>query len=147
MVATVRAAIATVDDPEMPGISIVDLGLLETVAADDHGSVTIGLLPTFSGCPALDLIADRVRHAVESVDGVTHVHVAFLHKPVWSVDRVTLAGERALAERLGIAVERGGSSACPRCGATTEQQSLFGPTRCRAVHTCPSCGEVVEVMR
>jgi ring-1,2-phenylacetyl-CoA epoxidase subunit PaaD len=143
----VRAAVAEVDDPEMPGVSIVGLGLLESVDVDDHGCVAIGLLPTFSGCPALDLIATRVRDAVAAVDGVTAVHVAFLRSPVWSVDRVSADAETALADRLGIAVERDAAAACPRCGAATIRRSLFGPTRCRAVHTCVACGEVVEVLR
>jgi hypothetical protein len=60
---------------------------------------------------------------------------------------VSARGEQALAERLGIAVERGGVASCPQCGGVTQQRSLFGPTRCRAVHVCAGCGEVVEVMR
>ena len=65
----VRSAVAGVDDPEYPGVSIVDLGLLEQVRVD-HGHVEVGLIPTFSGCPALAVIADEVRGAVGDVEGV-----------------------------------------------------------------------------
>ena len=143
----VRAAIAEVDDPEMPGISIVELGLLELLDCTADGVVTVGLIPTFSGCPALGVIADDVRRAVSSVDGVSTVHVEFLRAPAWTIERVSTRAERALAERLGVSVERAGISACPRCGSTTEQRALFGPTRCRSIHVCPACSEAVEVMR
>ncbi len=69
------AAVATVDDPEIPGVSIVDLGLLETITTTDDGRVTIGLIPTFSGCPALAMIASDVEAAVVGVPGVEAVTV------------------------------------------------------------------------
>ena len=131
--ADVRAAIAEVDDPEMPGVSIVDLGLLETLELHPDGCVTVGLIPTFSGCPALALIAESVSAAVSAVDGVTAVQVDFLRAPVWTIDRVSSRAEVALGEHLGVAVERHGVTRCPRCGSLTEQSSLFGPTRCRAL--------------
>ena len=145
--ATVRAAITAVDDPEMPGVSIVDLGLLESLEVRANGAVTVGLIPTFSGCPALAVISEAVRAAVAAVDGVKEVQVDFLRSPSWSIERVTPRAERALAQRLGVAVERDGAATCPRCGAATTERSLFGPTRCRAVHVCTGCGEAVEVMR
>ena len=142
----VRAAVERVDDPEMPGVSIVDLGLLESVVIAG-GAVRIGLVPTFSGCPALALIAESVRAAVADVEDVTSVDVEFLGSPSWSMDRVSPRGEQSLRSGLGISVARTGVARCPRCGARTEEASLFGPTRCRAIHSCPSCGEAVEVMR
>jgi ring-1,2-phenylacetyl-CoA epoxidase subunit PaaD len=147
MTAVVRAAITSVDDPEMPGVSIVDLGLLETLELRADGGVTVGLIPTFSGCPALRVIADDVAAAVSAVDGVSAVQVDFLRAPVWTIDRVSPRAEVALGRRLGVAVERDGVTRCPRCAAVTVQSSLFGPTRCRAVHVCTGCAEVVEVMR
>lgn len=143
----VRAAVATVDDPELPGVSIVELGLLERLSAEADGAVSIGLIPTFSGCPALSLIVDRVRAAAEAVDGVRSVDVAFLPAPNWSVERISERARQQLAGGLTVAVERDGRAECPRCGAETVEQSMFGPTRCRAVHRCPGCGEAVEVMR
>lgn len=158
----VHAAVAGIDDPEYPGISIVDLGLLESIdlgpgpGAHAEGAagaaVTIGLVPTFSGCPALGAIADDVRAAVEAVAGVGRVRVDWLIAPVWTIDRVSADARRRMAEEFTVAVEirgRGGAatSRCPRCGTATVEQSPFGPSRCRSVHRCPQCSETVEVMR
>ena len=147
----VRTAVATVDDPEYPGISIVDLGLLEDIDVQPDGDVVVGLVPTFSGCPALAMIADDIRHAVASVDGVTGpqaVNVRWLSSPAWTVDRVTENARQAMAREFTVAVRIGQDPVpCPRCGADTTEDSMFGPSRCRAVHVCQSCTEVVEVMR
>jgi ring-1,2-phenylacetyl-CoA epoxidase subunit PaaD len=143
----VRDAVAAVDDPELPGVSIVELGLLEQLDVDDTGSVAIGLIPTFSGCPAPADIASRVRAAVTGVPGVSRVEVEFLPAPAWSLDRVSDVARDRLASGLTVAVERDGRALCPRCGTETVERSMFGPTRCRSVHRCPGCGEVVEVMR
>jgi ring-1,2-phenylacetyl-CoA epoxidase subunit PaaD len=143
----VRAAVAEVDDPELPGVSIVELGLLEALSVDADGAVSIGLIPTFSGCPALSLITDLVRVAAAGVEGVRSVDVRFLSAPAWSVERISERAREQLATRLTVAVERDGRSECPRCGTETVERSMFGPTRCRAIHRCPGCGEAVEVMR
>jgi ring-1,2-phenylacetyl-CoA epoxidase subunit PaaD len=146
----VRVAVATVDDPEYPGISIVDLGLLESVDVRPDGDVVVGLVPTFSGCPALAMIADDVRAAVAAIDGVTgsRVDVRWLTGPAWTVERLTGTARRAMAEEFTVAVQIGpGPVPCPRCGNDTAEESMFGPSRCRAVHVCRSCTEVVEVMR
>ena len=93
----VRAAIATVDDPEYPGISIVDLGLLESIDVQPNGDVVVGLVPTFSGCPALAMIAADVRQAVAAVDdmaGPQTVEVRWLVSPAWTIDRVTTTPAR-----------------------------------------------------
>lgn len=135
----VYSAIATVDDPEYPGISIADLGLLERIAVQ-NGKAEIGLIPTFSGCPALSVIAEDVVEAVSEVEGVTSVDVTWLRSPVWSVDRVSSEAKNMLADDFTVAVQIGGAApTCPRCGSETEERSLFGPSRCRGVHRCPSC--------
>jgi ring-1,2-phenylacetyl-CoA epoxidase subunit PaaD len=146
----IRAAMATVDDPEYPGISIVDLGLLESIDVRPDGDVAIGLVPTFSGCPALTMIADDVRAAVAAVDGVagSRVDVRWLTGPAWTVERLTAEARRTMATEFTVAVRIGhGPVPCPRCGGDTVEESMFGPSRCRAVHVCRSCTEVVEVMR
>lgn len=144
----VADAVASVDDPELPGVSIVDLGLVERLDVDEaSGRVTVGLIPTFTGCPALGAIRADVDRAVASVEGVAHVSVEFLDAPVWTIERVTDTGRRRLADSLGVAVAVDPVVRCPRCDAPTRQESLFGPTRCRAVHRCTGCAELVEVMR
>lgn len=144
----VHQAIASVDDPEYPGVSIVDLGLLESIEIDDHGAVAIGLIPTFSGCPALAVIAADVTHAVSTVPEVVTCAVRWLTSPAWSVDRISHDARTLLADEFTVAVEFGRRApACPLCGSPTVEQSLFGPSRCRSVHRCSACQETVEVMR
>ncbi|MGI9643890.1 MAG: iron-sulfur cluster assembly protein [Ilumatobacteraceae bacterium] len=148
----VLAAVTSVSDPEYPGLSIVDLGLMERVEAterDDGSHVTVGLIPTFSGCPALAMIAADVRAAVEAVPGVAVCRVEWLTAPVWSVERVTPAARTRLGAEFSV-VLRGadGGLRCPVCGsADVEDRSLAGPTRCRSVAWCDDCRNVVEVMR
>ncbi|MEL6892610.1 MAG: 1,2-phenylacetyl-CoA epoxidase subunit PaaD [Actinomycetota bacterium] len=141
-------ALRSVGDPEYPDVSIVDLGLVETVEVDDD-AVRIGLIPTFSGCPALAMIADDVRAAIESVPGVRSVAVDWLAAPVWSTSRMSSAARRALAEEYTV-VLRGsdGSLRCPVCGShDVREQSMAGPTRCRSISWCDDCRNPVEVMR
>lgn len=143
----IRDAVRGVDDPEYPGLSIVDLGLLESIHVKPAG-VTIGLVPTFSGCPALSVIAGDVRDAVGRIDGIDHVDVLWLRTPSWSTERVTPRGRQVLADTFSVGVQVGSEfPPCPRCGGTTAPQSTFGPSRCRAVHTCGRCREPVEVLR
>lgn len=143
----VLRAIATVDDPEYPGVSIVDLGLFETVEVR-QGIVEVGLIPTFSGCPALAMIADDVRSAVLNVEGISEVLVTWLTSPAWTSARLSEQGRAALSTEFTVAVQIGSATpTCPLCGGPTLEQSMFGPSRCRAVHRCESCRETVEVMR
>ena len=144
----VHAAIASVDDPEYPGVSIVDLGLLEQLDVSADGDVVVGLIPTFSGCPALAMIRDDVAEAVKAVDGVRSVEVIWLRSPVWTVDRIGLETRSRIGREFTVAVRVGTSAPeCPRCGAPTTEESMFGPSRCRSVNRCTACAETVEVMR
>jgi len=144
----VHAAIASVDDPEYPGVSIVDLGLLERLDVTSAGDVRVGLIPTFSGCPALAMIRDDVHGAVAAVDGVGEVEVEWLRSPVWTVDRIGPETRALIGREFTVAVRIGTTAPdCPRCGAPTTEESMFGPSRCRSVNRCTACAETVEVMR
>lgn len=146
--AAVLQAIASVEDPEYPGVSVVELGLLERLDVDRAGAVEVGLIPTFSGCPALAMIAADVEAAVGAVAGVTSVEVRWLPGPAWTPERIDDGAKAVLADRFTVAVQIGAAPpACPRCGGPTEERSLFGPSRCRAVNRCTSCAETVEVIR
>lgn len=146
--ASVHRAVSSVDDPEYPGISIVDLGLLETIDVAADGLVRVGLIPTFSGCPALAIIADEVVAAVASVDGVASCEVDWLSSPAWHTDRISHEARACLERKYTVAVQLGERSpTCPLCASKTVEQSMFGPSRCRSVHTCTGCGETVEVVR
>ncbi len=149
---SVRAAVAAVPDPEYPDVSIVDLGLLEslTVADTPEGVVaSVGLIPTFSGCPALDMIAGDVRASVEQLDAVDRCDVTWLAGPVWESTRLTGAARTRLADDYTVVLRRkDGSLLCPVCGSdAVVDQAMVGPTRCRSVAWCPSCRNPVEVMR
>lgn len=147
LAAAVRGAVASVDDPEYPGVSIVELGMLDQIEISDD-SVTVALVPTFSACPAFAAIVDDTRRAVAAVADGRRVRVV-TSTAVWSTARVTPAGRDALARAFTVAVDTEDSTlTCPRCGATgLPETSPFGPTRCRAIHRCAACGEHVEVMR
>jgi ring-1,2-phenylacetyl-CoA epoxidase subunit PaaD len=152
----VMTRLGSVLDPEMP-INIVDLGLVEAVTCRGE-SVAITLLPTFVGCPALDMIRDDVVTAVTAIDGVEEVEVTFVHDPPWSIDRITPQGRAALSEH-GVTVPGaccGGSTVgvtqsvvpCPFCKSrSTRQQSSFGPTRCRSIWYCDGCRNTFERMK
>jgi len=148
----VSAAIATVTDPEYPDVSIVELGLLESIEIDAvNPTITahVGLIPTFGGCPALAMIAADVRHAVEAVDGVGRCIVNWLPRPVWTTKRMTAGARRTLADDYTVVLRRkDGGLRCPVCGGgDVDDQSLAGPTRCRSIAWCNGCRNAVEVMR
>lgn len=146
----VRSRVGEVADPEFPGVSIEDLGILHDVRIDPSMTLAeIDLLPTFLGCPALELIESDVRHAALTVPGIVEASVRFLAEPQWSPARITDRGRRLLADEFTVAVrpERG-VAACPVCGSEhIETRSMFGPTACRAIGYCSSCRNPVEVMR
>ena len=143
----IRDAIRLVEDPEYPGLSIIDLGILESIRLTPTG-VSVGLVPTFSGCPALSVIAEDVRNAVGGVDGTEVVEVTWLRSPSWSTGRLSSQARNVLADSYSVSVQIGlEAPICPRCGGPTAAQSIFGPSRCRSVHVCNSCREPVEVLR
>ena len=144
------AALGGVDDPEYPGVSIVELGLVEAVRVDeDRRRIEVDLIPTFSGCPALGFIADDVRAALGRLDPSAEVVVAFVAEPAWTPSRIAASARPRLAGEFGVGVQVGDKPPpCPRCGTgALTLDSMFGPTRCRSVHRCGSCGEVIELIR
>ena len=162
----IMSVLQTVPDPEMP-ISIVELGLVEDVRvapAGDVASVAIDVLPTFVGCPALDMIRDDIQAKVGNHPGVGDVAVNFIYDPPWSVDRITECRTRGHFGEHGVTVpETGGrldvpghdtvplrTSAipCPFCGSSsTRLDSPFGPTRCRMIYYCDACRNTFEHMK
>lgn len=148
LVDSIRAAVAAVNDPEYPDVSIVDLGLLESLEVDGS-QATIGLIPTFSGCPALHMIAADVSRSVEAVPGIESCVVEWLTGPVWSTDRMSGAATRRLSDEYTVVLRRkDGTLRCPVCGSdAVADQSMAGPTRCRSIAWCDSCRNPVEVMR
>ncbi|GAC1398129.1 MAG: phenylacetate-CoA oxygenase subunit PaaJ [Chloroflexota bacterium] len=143
----IMAALATVDDPELP-ISIVQLGIVRQVEMDDQGQVQVVVNPTFCGCPALSVIEQRIREAVSRVEGVSAVKVQWLFSPDWDVEALTNDGIAAL-KAFGIAVPVTHKPlSCPYCDSTeVVRESAFGPTLCRSLYHCRSCRNPFEVMK
>lgn len=156
--ADVRAVIDTVPDPEMPPVSVGDLGMVVDVSVqpgDAAGAdVHIVLVPTFSGCPATAMIRTDVTAAVARMDGVRSVTVDFTHEVLWTPERITPAGRQHLRE-FGIAPPGSGQQLvqiggvlCPVCGSrSTSRDSPFGPTPCRDTWFCNDCRNPFETMK
>jgi ring-1,2-phenylacetyl-CoA epoxidase subunit PaaD len=161
----VRAAVADVPDPELPPVTIGMLGMIHDVTVVD-GEVRIELLPTFSGCPATDMIEHDVVDAVEAIEGVERVRVRFRYDPPWTADRIDAEGRERLRE-FGIAPPGGEVAGvrpdgrptlpvaptasprpCPYCGSQdTVRDSSFGPTPCRDLRFCASCQQPFEAFK
>lgn len=150
--ADVWDALQAVKDPELPAISLVELGVVRAVAVDGT-AVTIALTPTFAGCPAFHTMRSDVERCVLAL-GATAVEVRRVLAPAWSSDDITPAGRRKLHD-FGLAppVQHGGLLAialeaparCPRCGSfDTLLRNAFGSTLCREIHTCRRCEETFE---
>lgn len=146
---------ATVTDPEIPVLTIEDLGVLRDVRFEGETAV-VTLTPTYSGCPAMDQMGDDIVLTLTEA-GYKDVRVDFVLKPVWSTDWMSDAGKRKL-ERYGIAppgprptsgpipVQLGVK--CPRCGSLrTKTVSQFGSTSCKALYECLSCLEPFDFFK
>ena len=157
--AEVSERVRAVTDPEIPTVTIGDLGIVRDVSVDvDARAVTVTITPTYSGCPAMEVIARDIVDAAADC-GYTAV-VSTSYSPPWTTDWLTDRGRAAL-EELNIAppgprgesgtrgpvpvvIGRGVHTAvgCPRCGSTdTELIARFGTTACKALHRCRACGD------
>jgi ring-1,2-phenylacetyl-CoA epoxidase subunit PaaD len=137
--AAVRAALAEVADPEIPTVSVVDLGMVERIEASPE-AIRVELLPTFVGCPALDAIRDAVVERLARFGRPVEVEFGF--RVPWTSDRISDAGRERL-RASGFAPP--GDSACPHCGsADIVLDNLFGPTQCRSLCYCRACRQPFE---
>jgi len=149
-----RAACARVIDPEVPVLTIEDLGILNEVDIDSEGHVTVSILPTYSGCPAMGLIALEIETELAKA-GFGDVSVNLTHAPAWTTDRMS-EGAREKLRAYGISpperaagkralFEPPADVLCPRCrSGDTERVSEFGSTACKALWRCRVCREPFE---
>ena len=147
------AIAATVPDPEVPVVTIEDLGILRSVEVDESGHVDVAITPTYSGCPAMEAIRSDISSAFARA-GYDDVRVEFVLAPAWTTDWMTEAGKTKL-EAYGIAPPRHRSAGpdgtlvpltlsvrCPQCGSPdTRELSRFGSTACKALWVCNACTE------
>ncbi len=155
--------VAQITDPELPVITIEDLGILRSVRVNGT-DVTVQITPTYSGCPALEAISDDVRRALTEA-GFDHVTVDVVLAPAWTTDWITEHGKDEL-RRFGIAPPSGRATAgrataarggpvrmtlsvkCPQCDSLhTRELSHFGSTSCKALYECLDCGEPFDYFK
>lgn len=151
---------ATVVDPEIPVLSIADLGILRNVEASDTGSIKVTITPTYSGCPAMDAIRDDLKTAFAK-EGYPDVEVDLVLAPAWTTDWMTDQGKAKLQE-YGIAPPTGLSHAerhagpirlkmavkCPQCASlNTKELTRFGSTSCKALYVCQDCKEPFDYFK
>lgn len=149
--AELRRAIEQVVDPELPVVTIAELGILRAVTEAD-GVVEVTITPTYAGCPAMEAI----RADIEAAAAPRRVVVRTVLSPPWSTDDITEHGRLALA-RHGVAPPTPAGDGvvdlvlgvrCPHCGSTeTHQLSRFGSTACKALHVCDSCAEPFDFLK
>jgi ring-1,2-phenylacetyl-CoA epoxidase subunit PaaD len=149
MIDEIRRVAGAIPDPEMPALTIADLGILRDVRIDASGHVDIDITPTYSGCPALDTIREDVERRIRE-QGYADVSVRVVLSPAWTTEWMSEAGRVKLREygiapprrqrfevkALTVAIE------CPECGSPrTHELAHFGSTQCQAVRQCNACGE------
>ncbi|MFF2496540.1 1,2-phenylacetyl-CoA epoxidase subunit PaaD [Agromyces sp. NPDC058064] len=150
---------ATVTDPEIPVLTIEDLGVLRTVEVADDGAVHVELTPTYSGCPAMDAMRDDVVLALTHA-GYDEVRVDLVLAPAWTTDWMTEAGKQKLRRYgiqapTGLAAARGSGPVrvqlavkCPRCDSLdTREIARFGSTSCKALYECRTCLEPFDYFK
>ena len=147
--------LAGVLDPEVPALSVVDLGIVRGVSESDDGALEVILTPTYSGCPAVEVIEADIVAALEAA-ALGPVRIRTQRAPAWTSDWISAEGRRKLhdygiappgpvSEAVPIRVVRRETVTCPRCGsAQTERLSAFGATVCKALYRCLACREPFE---
>lgn len=146
--ADIYAILAAVKDPEIPVISIQELGILQQVRVQ-NGVVQVGIIPTYSGCPAMYAIKTDIQ-ATLNQHGINEVEIKLLNEPVWTTDMISDAG-RAAMQAYGIAAPLSADEKiikCPQCGSeNTTVISEFGSTACKALYRCDSCLEPFDYFK
>jgi ring-1,2-phenylacetyl-CoA epoxidase subunit PaaD len=157
-VALAWSALGAVEDPEIPAVNIVDLGLIRFVKTRGDGILEVGLSPTYVGCPATEVIRASVTDALKSA-AIGGFEVTQVLSPAWTSDWITAEGRRKLHAYGIVPPERTVSNmrdmlrahrplACPRCHSVdTETVSEFGSTPCKALHRCRACLEPFEYFK
>ena len=149
----IRTILKEVKDPEIPTISIVDLGIVTGIELNNK-DVHITLTPTFAGCPALKLMETMVSNRLKKVEGLGAISVETSFETTWTTDLISEEGRKAIQQH-GLAPPKRNCSSismevleetnCPYCGSDdTDLKSPFGPTLCRSLHYCNNCRQAFE---
>lgn len=143
----------SINDPEIPVLSIVDLGIVKKVEIDDFNKVVISITPTYTACPAMDVIAMNIKLELLQ-KGFTHIEVNLILSPSWSTNDITENGKLKL-KQYGIAPPKGKANIlvvdgieCPQCNSNnTTVISEFGSTACKALYKCNNCLEPFDYFK
>jgi len=146
-------ALASIADPELPPLTLGDLGVIRFVRSRPDGTLEVGLSPTYTGCPATDYIRQRAERALIEAE-IGAFSISAVLAPAWTSDWISSEGRRKLHEYGIVPPEPAAPSlqarqlACPRCRSLdTECLSEFGSTPCKALHRCRACLEPFEVFK
>jgi ring-1,2-phenylacetyl-CoA epoxidase subunit PaaD len=140
-VARIWSVLEGVPDPEIPVVSVVDLGIVRAVSPEQ-----VTITPTYTGCPATQVIERDLRAALDAA-GYRHVRLETTLSPPWTTDWISAAGRRKL-RGYGIAPPTRSAAECPQCGSTdVEEISRFGSTPCKALWRCRSCAEPFDLFK
>lgn len=147
-----------VKDPEIPLVSVIDMGMITKVEITETAKVKIQMTPTFAGCPAIEYIKNDIAEKIKAIAGCKLlVEVEVNYDTAWNTNMITARGRELLREsrfalpgiHSGIVqIEMLEKTECPNCGSTnTRLMSAFGATQCRAVHYCDECLQIFEQIK
>ena len=150
----IREELKQVKDPEIPTISIVDLGIVTGIRVSENNDIHVTLTPTFAGCPALRLMEEMVVNHLSTYSELGEISVETSFDTTWTTDLITPEGHAAI-KKHGLAPPKRNCSAitmemleatvCPYCDSeNTSMKSPFGPTLCRSLHYCNNCKQAFE---
>ncbi|HAA10350.1 MAG TPA: phenylacetate-CoA oxygenase subunit PaaJ [Cytophagales bacterium] len=150
---TIRVWLEEVKDPEIPVLSLNDLGVITGIDQDGEGKVTVDMTPTFAGCPAIDHMKNEIGEVLEK-NGVSDYHVRVSFDTQWNSNMISERGRKALKDfglapppkhNLIVDLDIIEHATCPHCGSkNTEMKTPFGPTLCRSIHYCHDCLNAFE---
>lgn len=152
---SVREALLDVMDPEIPNLSIVDLGIVRNVSVDEAG-ISVEIMPTFVGCPALEMIKEGIAERLHTLAPDAEVGIKVTFEEAWTTDCISEKGRQVL-KTSGFAppsrlpqgkmnlIQLMPVAECPYCGSRkTVMENAFGPTLCRAIYYCSNCRQPFE---
>ncbi len=147
------AILALIKDPEIPAISIEEMGMIHSVIIHDN-EVTVEMKPTFVGCPAIEMMKQAIVKQISLLEGVEKIDVRFIYEPAWSSNDISEDG-RAKLKKFGIACPPLGHTLgdtwnvdCPYCSSPyTTMDNVFGPTACRSILYCKHCKNPFEAIK
>lgn len=153
-----ETVLEAVTDPEIPVLTVYDLGIIRRIEAVDKSAIKVTITPTYSGCPAMDMLEVQIKAALQDA-GFRNISVESVFDPAWTTDWMTENGKRKL-EEYGIAPPREGTAnkmelfgeatkvPCPRCKSDdTRLLSQFGSTACKAMYQCNDCKEPFDYFK